>query len=100
VYLLIHIGMGLVYPSLFTWSGSGILTALLLAAVVQVIDLLGIRVLARLVNRELRDAEEVQRLELREPGIFKRWTQFLLIKLLWYPAVTLVAAQVARSMAA
>jgi hypothetical protein len=96
---LLHLGIGASVSSLFTWTTSGILAAILITAVVQGIDMFRIRrtILAMtMANPEPTRSEQLQ--AIRESGTAKL-VQLYILKVVWYTFITLTAAQFARSFA-
>lgn len=96
----LHIVAGVLGANIFLWSGSGVLATLILAVVAQAIDIVRMYFYHR--NRILAAPEDVRDEQMAnfKQGALYKFAQLYVVKVIWYGLVTLVAAQIMRSMSA
>lgn len=96
----LHIVAGILGVNIFIWSGSGVLASVILVSITQAIDIVRMYFYHR--NRILAAPAEVreeQMMNFKQGAIYK-FAQLYIAKVIWYGLVTLVAAQIMRSMSA
>ncbi len=97
---LIHIIAGLIGASIFLFNVEGILTAVLITAITQTVDI--IRMYRYHRNLILQKPDEIKEEQLRifNKGAFLKFSQLFLLKVVWYSIIILFAAYITRSLTA
>ena len=94
----LHLLAGALWANYMTWSGQGVLASTVVALILQAIDTVRLHIYLR--RRFLADPLNDLNQE-SAPGSSLYWykiAQFYVFKVIWYGLVTLVAAQIMRSL--
>ena len=97
---LLHVVAGVIGATIFNWSGAGILTAGIVAAVTQAIDTVRMNFYHR--DRILQAPPDVREQQMKafKQGAVIKLVQLYVVKVCWYAVVLLLAAYVTRNISA
>ena len=96
----LHLIVGVLGANIMTWSAPGVLVSMVLALITQAIDIVRMYLYHR--NRILAEPDDIRDEHMLnfKQGVVYKFAQLYVAKVIWYGLVTLVAAQIMRSLSA